>query len=956
MATFSGVNLLSDQSASKKRPLEFSHSTTSQIVAKKRIILEDDEDLVTTKPMVTNPVQKIEQKPHNGAAVPPTTVKSEPVPKSNPTPTTRTTKPPQQPSNLKKENIQNGTTQPIKVEQKVSTTTTTSKPVVNAVTANGVSSQPLDRKPKEQSNNNNAHVSSQPQASVKAKIPPKKIEESEDDEDDDEEEEEDEEASNVSYDPSDNENDDEEDDEDDQMDEYDDSNEEYEEKEKVEDKPVKSKVDSKKVSSANASNGKPDSSKSRSPKVKKQASKRKSKKEESEDEDEDFSEQSSTEAIKKPSTSTTKPVVKRSESKDTDKKKSSSSSTKKASQQSEEGKKLKKPEDPESELLEWWKDPSSFQYKKGEKKWNTLKHNGVLFPELYKPHGVKMLYKGKPVDLTPEQEEVATMFAVMRESDYFHKKIFRDNFFEDWKGLLGKQHVIQSLEHCDFTPIWEWYLKEKEKKNNMTKEEKKALKEERAKIEAPYLFAYIDGRKEKVGNFRLEPPGLFRGRGEHPKMGKLKRRLQPEDITINIGHLKDTPKPPAGHHWKEVISDNTVTWLATWKNNVDGGVKYVMFAANSTLKTASDYAKYENARNLKEKVDLIRKTYKKHWDSEDLEDRQLGVAVYFIDKLALRVGNEKGEDEADTVGCCSLRVEHLQLLGDNKVRFDFLGKDSIRYTNEVVVENRVYENLKSFMKEKGPEDNLFEALTVGRLNKHLKSYMNSLTAKVFRTYNASVTLDRLLSVELDEKLSVNEKVEFYNKANKEVAILCNHQKTVSKSHNAQMQVIDEQIKDLQDHLSALQKALKDVKKKDYDVVVKEWERRQDSLEKKYDEVSQKYEEALKVYEQDKKQAKKDLVKPPKPPKFSRKKLGKDEKAIQGQIEDAQKKIKDVESKKRIRDENKSVALSTSKINYCDPRITIAWTKRNEVPIEKIFNKSLVKKFPWAMDVEEEFSF
>jgi len=35
------------------------------------------------------------------------------------------------------------------------------------------------------------------------------------------------------------------------------------------------------------------------------------------------------------------------------------------------------------------------------------------------------------------------------------------------------------------------------------------------------------------------------------------------------------------------------------------------------------------------------------------------VAAYLIDKLALRVGNEKTEDEADTVGCCSLRKEHI---------------------------------------------------------------------------------------------------------------------------------------------------------------------------------------------------------------------------------------------------------------------------------------------------------
>ena len=58
---------------------------------------------------------------------------------------------------------------------------------------------------------------------------------------------------------------------------------------------------------------------------------------------------------------------------------------------------------------------------------------------------------------------------------------------------------------------------------------------------------------------------------------------------------------------------------------------------------------------------------------EDYKDhkvrlQQLGVATYFIDKLALRVGNEKDTDaEADTVGCSTLRVEHIQCMGE--VRF-----------------------------------------------------------------------------------------------------------------------------------------------------------------------------------------------------------------------------------------------------------------------------------------------
>lgn len=41
-----------------------------------------------------------------------------------------------------------------------------------------------------------------------------------------------------------------------------------------------------------------------------------------------------------------------------------------------------------------------------EIKWNTLHHNGVVFPPPYQQHGVKVLYDGKPVDLTEKQEEV----------------------------------------------------------------------------------------------------------------------------------------------------------------------------------------------------------------------------------------------------------------------------------------------------------------------------------------------------------------------------------------------------------------------------------------------------------------------------------------------------------------------------------------------------------------------
>ncbi len=45
-----------------------------------------------------------------------------------------------------------------------------------------------------------------------------------------------------------------------------------------------------------------------------------------------------------------------------------------------------------------------------------------------------------------------------------------------------------------------------------------------------------------------------------------------------------------------------------------------------------------------------------------------------------------------------------------------------------------------------------------------------------------------------------------------------------------------------------------------------------------------------------------------------------------------------------------------KINYMDPRISVAWCKRNEVPIEKIFSKTLTGKFNWAMAVPPDWEF
>lgn len=191
--------------------------------------------------------------------------------------------------------------------------------------------------------------------------------------------------------------------------------------------------------------------------------------------------------------------------------------------------------------------------------------------------------------------------------------------------------------------------------------------------------------------------------------------------------------------------------------------------------------KYEKARILKGKIKVIREDYLKKIEDKDMRTRQLGVATYLIDILALRAGNEKDSDEeADTVGCCSLRVEHVEILPNHQIKLEFLGKDSMPYENTVTILPKVWEAIQGFIKNKKADEDLFDKIDTQALNDYLKSMMDGLTAKVFRTYNASITLQtELKKVNLKGK-TMEEKVDVYDEANKQVAILCNHQKTVSK--------------------------------------------------------------------------------------------------------------------------------------------------------------------------------
>ncbi|PAA83351.1 hypothetical protein BOX15_Mlig010726g2, partial [Macrostomum lignano] len=569
-------------------------------------------------------------------------------------------------------------------------------------------------------------------------------------------------------------------------------------------------------------------------------------------------------------------------------------------------KRERKTAEPAPEVWRWWEEEKPTD----GSKWRFLEHKGPVFAPDYEPlpKNVKFYYDGEQMVLTPEAEEVAGFYARMLDHDYTSKEAFNNNFFQDWRSVMShaEQKRIKSLAKCNFTEIHEFYKRQAEERKNRTKEEKQKLKETNERVTQEFGHCTLDGHRQRIGNFKIEPPGLFRGRGSHPKMGKLKRRVQPEDVIINCSKDSAVPKPPPGHKWKEVRHDNTVSWLACWVENVQGNFKYVMLNAASRLKSEKDWKKYETARQLHKVVDKIRSQYRADFKSKEMRLRQRSVALYFIDKLALRAGNEKDDDEADTVGCCSLRYEHIKLhkqhpeLGQYVVEFDFLGKDSIRYNNAVAVEKRVFKNLRLFMEGKKEGDDLFDRLNTSILNAHLKELMDGLTAKVFRTYNASKTLEDQLEklTNPDEPLAA--KILAYNRANREVAILCNHQRAVPKTFEKSMENLSKKLEDKEAAVKAAKREAKQAK----------------ALAKK--EKSAKNKQA---YEKKK---------------------------------NALRRLEDQLLKLRVqrtdKDENKEIALGTSKLNYLDPRISVAWCRRFDVPVEKVYNKTQRDKFQWAIDM------
>ena len=540
-------------------------------------------------------------------------------------------------------------------------------------------------------------------------------------------------------------------------------------------------------------------------------------------------------------------------------------------------------------------------------KWKTLEHNGVAFPPSHTLKGICIYINNEKLILNNEQEEIVYAWAKKKDTHYIKDTLFQNNFLDDLKKILPQQfHYINNINEIDFSDAFKFVdnemkqkILEKERIQNLSKEEKKkwldTKKQEREKLKNFYGKARVDGFEVEVANWLVEPPGLFMGRGLHPLRGRWKPRITPQDVILNLG--EDAPVPEGA--WKSIVHDHSSTWLATWTEQLTEKRKYVWLHDSAFLRQNTDKEKYDKAVKLEKFASKVQKEIiNKMINAKDLNQRKIATVCYLILKLAMRVGDEKDKDEADTVGASTLRVEHIKFPekdGKRYIEFNFLGKDSVPWQKTVEINSidtkGLYDNLKLFMKNKRNDSEIFDNINSSKVNAFLRKIdpinVPGLTAKVFRTYLATKIVKEALKnpiLDVNKRGSESKKIYVAKIANLKAAIACNHKKGIDPNNPASKKALERFAESINKKEEAIEKI------------------RNDILAKKWKTETQK-------------------------------------KKLESRIEKIQYQLK---LQKETRDYN----LGTSLRNYIDPRVMKNWLDYIELDWKKIYTTTLQRKFKW----------
>lgn len=434
------------------------------------------------------------------------------------------------------------------------------------------------------------------------------------------------------------------------------------------------------------------------------------------------------------------------------------------------------------------------QLRPGVRRWTTLSHGGVVFPPPYVPHGIGVGWRGRAVVLPPAAEEFATLYAeVLERRDIEPAPMYRANFWADWSRMLPPGCPIRTLDGCNFDAI----------RIHVRRMHQVGLtRKTQGNHRPPTPTAVVDGVEQPVAGWLVERPGIFAGRGDaNPLTGRIRKRLAPCDVTLNLGPGARAPPLRKGQRWRAIVHDPFVDWLAAWRDPLTGTKRYMYMAPESAQRQDHDREKFDKARDLAAAWPKLRRRVAADLRSTDPRVRQLATCAWLMERLALRVGTRQVEDDDDACarGLTTLRIGDLREEGPMRsLVLDFVGKDAVRYAREVRVSDStadmaVLRHLRSRLVElkrgtASDVDPLFSLVNAPALNAYLEQRLkiSRLTSKTLRTYRATCEYERaiLRCIAHDNALRNARASSTYALALHEIALLrvaflCNHRRATT---------------------------------------------------------------------------------------------------------------------------------------------------------------------------------
>ncbi len=586
----------------------------------------------------------------------------------------------------------------------------------------------------------------------------------------------------------------------------------------------------------------------------------------------------------------------------------------------------------------------------------SLYHNGVLVPPRYQGKGLRIKIDGKEVKLTTEQEEMALAWAKKVGTPYVEDPVFVKNFHHDFSKKLG---LTVTPEDIDYSEIFAVVEQEREQKANLSRDERKQLAAQRKlKREAnkeQYGYAWLDGNRVEISNYVAEPSSIFMGRGGHPLRGRWKEGPQAEDVVLNLS--PDAPRPQG--NWKEIIWDSQAMWIAQWQDKLSGKIKYVWFSDSTRIKQEKEIAKFNKAKDFGQQLDRIHRHIRKHLDADHLKRRKIATICFLIDKLKIRVGDEKDPDEADTIGASTLRPEHIQFNNDDTVAFNFLGKDSVPHVFRIKLPANVTRNLKEFASN--GDATLFDGIGSQHVSEFLDEVMTGLSSKVFRTYYASDAVETML-----DKTSVNsEDTEYVKKhvatiANLSAAKVCNHRRTIPKTWQSSLTNKKERLKELKRRAESAEATMKQkiiTQEETFKVRMEKRVTQLNATIKKVTEIERQIQvkkeqsKSVAALENQLKSKRKSITLQKERIREMKRKHAERLQTLRQRLND--RKLRDATAFEKqqlnikAQTETRDYNLTTSLKSYIDPRIYYKWGTRVNYDWKKYYPKALHKKFSWV---------